>query len=166
MANIALDGTPTTTNGTLPKIGAPCPEFTLINKDLSSVTLSDYKGKKLVISIFPSVETGVCSAALHTFNERATSHKDTVILSVSKDLPFAQTRFCTAEKINNLEVLSDFRTGQFGRDFGIVIESGAFEGLLARGIVVTDTNHKVVYTELVPDIAQTPDYDGALNALL
>ena len=165
MAKITLGGTPTTTNGNLPEIGTKCPDFTLITKDLNPVSLSGYSGKKLVLNIFPSVDTGVCSAYVRTFNEHASSHSDTVILCISRDLPFAQARLCAADGLEDIEVLSDFKTGTFGRDFGLEIESGAFEGLHARAVVVTDANHTIVYTELVPEIGQAPDFENALKAL-
>lgn len=165
MANITLGGTPTSTNGNLPEIGAKCPDFQLINKDLSPVGLSDYSGKKLVLNIFPSVDTGVCSASVRTFNEHASSHQDAVILCISRDLPFAQARFCAADGVEDVEVLSDFKSGSFGRDYGVEIESGAFAGLHARAVIVTDAQHNIIYTELVPEIGQAPDFDSALKAL-
>lgn len=165
MAHITLGGTPTTTNGKLPEIGEKCPDFALVTKDLNTVHLSDFLGKKLVLNIFPSIDTGVCSASVRTFNQHASAHKDTVILCISRDLPFAQARFCGADGLEDIEVLSDFKTGTFGRDFGLEIESGAFEGLHARAVVVTDANHTIVYTELVPEIGQAPDFENALKAL-
>ena len=165
MASITLGGTPTTTNGNLPALGTKCPEFDLITKELNTVRLSDYSGKKLVLNIFPSVDTGVCSASVRTFNQHASSHSDTVILCISRDLPFAQARFCAADGLDDVVVLSDFKTGQFGRDYGVEIESGAFTGLHARAVIVTDSEHNIVYSELVPEIGQAPDFDNALNAL-
>ena len=165
MANITLGGTPTFTNGSLPELGEKCPDFSLITKDLNTVHLKDFEGKKLVLNIFPSVDTGVCSAAARTFNEHASKYPDTVILCISRDLPFAQARFCSADGIEDVEVLSDFKTGKFGQDYGVEIESGAFAGLLARAVVVTDANHSIVYTELVPEIGQAPDFGSALKAL-
>ena len=165
MANITLGGTPTTTNGNLPELGEKCPDFTLTSKDLNTVHLNDFAGKKLVLNIFPSVDTGVCSASVRTFNEHASAHPDTVILCISRDLPFAQARFCGADGIDEVAVLSDFKTGKFGQDFGVEIESGAFAGLHARAVVVTDANHTVIYTEFVPEIGQAPDFERALKAL-
>ena len=165
MASITLGGTPTTTIGNLPALGTKCPEFDLITKELNTVRLSDYSGKKLVLNIFPSVDTGVCSASVRTFNQHASSHSDTVILCISRDLPFAQARFCAADGLDDVVVLSDFKTGQFGRDYGVEIESGAFTGLHARAVIVTDSEHNIVYSELVPEIGQAPDFDNALNAL-
>ena len=165
MAKLTLGGNPTTTNGSLPEIGTKCPDFELSTKDLTPTNLSDFAGKKLVLNIFPSVETGVCSASVRTFNQHASEHPDTVILCISRDLPFAQARFCAADGLEDVVVLSDFKTGQFGRDYGVEIESGAFAGLHARAVVVTDTNHNVIYTELVPEIGQAPDFDSALKAL-
>ncbi len=165
MASITLGGNPTTTNGNLPELGTKCPEFDLITKDLNTVRLGDYSGKKLVLNIFPSVDTGVCSASVRTFNQHASSHNDTVILCISRDLPFAQARFCAADGLNDVVVLSDFKTGQFGRDYGVEIESGAFAGLHARAVIVTDSEHNIVYSELVPEIGQAPDFDNALKAL-
>lgn len=165
MASITLGGNPTTTNGNLPELGTKCPEFDLITKELNTVRLSDYSGKKLVLNIFPSVDTGVCSASVRTFNQHASSHNDTVILCISRDLPFAQARFCAADGLDDVVVLSDFKTGQFGRDYGVEIESGAFAGLHARAVIVTDSEHNIVYSELVPEIGQAPDFDNALKAL-
>lgn len=165
MASITLGGNPTTTNGNLPELGTKCPEFDLITKELNTVRLSDYSGKKLVLNIFPSVDTGVCSASVRTFNQHASNHNDTVILCISRDLPFAQARFCAADGLDDVVVLSDFKTGQFGRDYGVEIESGAFAGLHARAVIVTDSEHNIVYSELVPEIGQAPDFDNALKAL-
>jgi len=165
MANITLGGNPTTTNGSLPEIGTKCPDVNLSAKDLSQVSLSDYTGKKLVLNIFPSVDTGVCSASVRTFNKHASAHPNTVILCISRDLPFAQARFCAADGLEDVVVLSDFKTGQFGRDYGVEIESGAFAGLHARAVIVTDAKHNVVYSEMVPEIGQAPDFDSALMAL-
>ncbi|MBO3697538.1 thiol peroxidase [Roseivirga sp. E12] len=165
MANITLGGTPTHTNGDLPNIGSEASNFALSAVDLSTKTLSDYSGKSIVLNIFPSVDTGVCATSIRTFNKTAADLNNTVVLCISRDLPFAQSRFCGAEGIENVEMLSDFKTGQFGKDYGLEIMDGAFEGLHSRCIVVIDPSGKVTYTEQVPEIGQEPNYDAALASL-
>ena len=165
MANITLGGTPTTTHGNLPELGEKCPDFTLISKDLNTVHLNDFAGKKLVLNIFPSVDTGVCSAAARTFNEHASKYPDTVILCISRDLPFAQARFCGAEGIENVVMLSDFATGTFGKDYHLDITNGPLAHLHSRAVVVIDETGTVVYTEQVSEIANEPNYENALAAI-
>lgn len=165
MANITLGGTATKTVGELPKVGDKAPNFTLSKNDLSSCELSDFKGKRVVLNIFPSVDTGVCAQSIRTFNEKVASASNTDVLCVSRDLPFAQARFCAAEGIENVHTLSDFKTGKFGVDYGVTIEDGAFTGLHSRAVVVLDTEGKVIYTEQVPEVGQEPNYEDALNAL-
>ena len=165
MASITLDGTPINTNGELPSIGNNAAGFSLAAGDLSTKTLSDYSGKNIVMNIFPSVETGVCATSIRTFNKTAADLSNTVVLCISRDLPFAQGRFCGAEGIENVEMLSDFKTGQFGKDYGLEITDGAFGGLHSRCIVVVDAEGKVAYTEQVPEIGQEPNYDAALASL-
>jgi thiol peroxidase len=163
MAQITLGGTPTQTNGELPQSGQKAPGFNLKKSDLSPVSLQDYLGKKVVLNIFPSVDTGVCAASVRKFNEQASSLENTAVLCVSKDLPFAQARFCGAEGLNNVECLSDFYDGSFGRDYGVEISDGAFQGLHARAVVVLNEQGQVVYNELVPEIGQEPNYNEALK---
>lgn len=165
MADITLGGTPTKTIGNLPTVGSTIQDFTLSRNDLSDTTLADYKGKNLVFNIFPSVDTGVCAQSIRTFNEKASKLENTSILCVSRDLPFAQARFCGAEGIENVHTLSDFKTGKFGQDYGVTIEGGAFDQLHSRAIIVTDSNGKVCYTEQVPEVGQEPNYEAALNAI-
>jgi thioredoxin-dependent peroxiredoxin len=163
MAKITLDGTPTTTIGDLPEVGQPAPDFTLTKTDLSIVSLKDYGGSKLILNIFPSVGTGVCSASVRRFNKEASNLKNTKVICISKDLPFALSGFCGAEGLNNVEALSDFKDNAFGSDYGVRIKSGIFEGLHARAVIIVDEDGKVVYTQLVPDIGQEPDYTEVLN---
>lgn len=165
MAAITLGGTPTTTNGNLPEVGSQLPDFDLTDKDMNSVNLDDFKGKKIVLNIFPSVDTGVCSKSVRDFNEQASAHPEVAVLCISRDLPFAQSRLCSNENLESVITLSDFKTGQFGRDYGVEIQSGAFAALNARAVVVADQQHKVRYTELVPEIGQAPNIEAALKAL-
>ncbi len=165
MADITLGGNPTHTIGELPRKGAQAPDFTLAKNDLSNVTLEEYKGKQVVMNIFPSVDTGVCAASIRKFNEEASELENTAVLCISKDLPFAQARFCVAEGLENVINLSDFRTGKFGKDYGLEIADGAFAGLLSRVIIVLDEEGKVIYEEQVPEIGQEPNYEAALKAL-
>lgn len=164
MANIALHGDPVTTIGNLPENGLTIRDFALVNEKLEVKTNADYKGKKKVLNIFPSIDTGVCAASARKFNEAATDLENTVVINVSKDLPFALGRFCAAEGLNNVETLSDFR-GSFGDDYGVAITDGPMKGLLSRAVIVTDENDQVIYTEQVPEITNEPNYEAALNAL-
>lgn len=165
MAEITLGGNATKTIGQLPEVGATAPDFILTKNDMSPASLADYKGKRVVLNIFPSVDTGVCAQSVRTFNEKVAGLENTEVLCISRDLPFAQARFCAAEGIENVHTLSDFNTGSFGQDYGVTIEGGAFAGLHSRAIVVLDEAGKVVYTEQVPEVGQEPQYEGALNAL-
>lgn len=165
MAEITLGGAPATTKGNLPEVGSEAPMFVLTKPDMKSISLDDLKGKKVILNIFPSVDTGVCATSIRKFNEKAASLENTTIVCVSMDLPFAQARFCGAEGIENVVMGSDFKAGQFGVDYGIRVETGAFEGLHSRAIVVLDENGKVAYTEQVPEIGQEPNYEAALAAL-
>ena len=164
MATTALKGNPTHTNGDLPKIGSDAPDFLLIATDLSEKTLANFAGKKKILSINPSYDTPVCQVATRTFNERAAGLDDMVVLMVSADLPFAQKRFCAAEGIEGVVPLSTFR-GSFLKDYGVELIDGPLKGVSARAIVVLNENNKVIHTELVPDIAQEPNYDAALAAV-
>jgi thiol peroxidase len=163
MAQITLDGTPTNTNGNLPPVGQSAPDFKLTKTDLSSVTLKDYKGSKLILNIFPSVETGVCSASVRRFNKEASGLENTKVICISKDLPFALSRFCGAEGLNNVETLSDYKDTRFADNYGVRIESGPFQGLHARAVIVLNEQGQVVYSELVPEIGQEPNYNEALK---
>jgi len=165
MASITLGGNPADTNGDLPKVGSIAPNFTLTASDLTSKSLSDYGDVKKILNIFPSVGTGVCSASARKFNEEASNLKNTKVICISKDLPFAQTSFCAAEGIENVEMLSDYKDTNFGDDYGLLITKSAFAGLLSRVVIVLDENNKILYTEQVPEIGQEPDYTSALKAL-
>ena len=165
MADITLGGTPAQTSGALPKINSQAPDFVLTGTDMSEVSLKQFAGKNLVLNIFPSVDTGVCATSVRKFNEEASKLNDTVVLCVSMDLPFAQKRFCAAEGLNNVHMLSDYRNKGFRKSYGVEITSGAFEGLLARAVVVVGSDGVVKYTELVPEIGKEPDYEKALAAI-
>ena len=162
MAKITLKGNPIETSGELPAVGATAPDATLVSASLAEVKLSSFAGKK-VVSIFPSIDTGVCAASVRSFNKLA-SDKGITVLNVSKDLPFALKRFCGAEGIEKVETLSAFRSS-FAKDFGIEITSGPLTGLCGRAVLVLDGDNKVLYEELVPEIGQEPNYDAALAAL-
>jgi thioredoxin-dependent peroxiredoxin len=165
MAKITLKGNPIDTSGNLPAKGSKAPEFTLVKSDLSSLSLSELKGKKLVLSISPSLDTSVCATSVRKFNQAAAGKSNTMVLAITKDLPFAMGRFCTTEGITNVVPLSGFRNTTFGKSYGIEIIDGSFAGLYARGLVVVDENGIVTHSQLVPEIAQEPDYDAALAAL-
>ncbi len=165
MAQITLKGDPISTVGELTSVNSPAPAFKLCRTDLSDASLADFSGKKIVLNIFPSIDTPVCAASVRRFNKEASENPDTVVLCISADLPFAHQRFCEIEGLNDVIPLSVFRSPEFGRDYGITITSGPLAGLLARAIVVLDKKGKAVYSELVPEIAQEPDYDAALAAL-
>lgn len=164
MAQITFKGTPIRTIGELPTKGSAATDFTLVKQDLSETVLADYKGKRLVLNIFPSIDTGICAISVRKFNERAAALKNTVVLCVSMDLPFAQSRFCGAEGIKNVVTVSAFRSA-FGDHYGVTIAEGPLTGLLSRAVVVISESGKVIYTEQVPEIAQEPSYDAALAAL-
>ncbi|QEE50648.1 thiol peroxidase [Flavobacterium alkalisoli] len=165
MANITLGGNPVKTSGELPQNGTAAPQFTLTGTDLSSVSLSDFKGTKLVLNIFPSIDTGTCATSVRKFNEKASSLENTKVLCISRDLPFAQKRFCGAEGIENVISLSDFKDGSFGNNYGLTIADGPLAGLHSRAVVVVDENGNVKYTEQVSEIADEPNYENALAAL-
>lgn len=166
MASITLGGTPVSTLGELPTINTTAPNFTLTKVDLSEASLNDYKGSKVVMNIFPSVDTGTCAKSVRQFNEEAAELTNTKVLCISRDLPFAQQRFCGAEGIENVEMLSDFKTGAFGKAYGLEFASGGFSGLHSRCIVVLDTNGNVLHTEQVQETADEPNYKTALEALM
>jgi len=162
MAQITLGGKPVNTIGNLPAVGSPAPAFTLTGADLGAVSSEQFRGKPVLLNIFPSVDTGVCATSVRTFNERAAGSGLTVVC-VSKDLPFALSRFCGAEGIENVTTASAFRDS-FGEDYGLTITDGPMTGLLGRAVVVIGADGTVAYTELVPEIASEPDYDAALAA--
>ncbi|MBK8976639.1 MAG: thiol peroxidase [Planctomycetes bacterium] len=164
MAKITFKGSPVATVGELPAPGAKAPAFRLVATDLSEVTNADVAGKRVVLNIFPSVDTAVCAMSVRQFNQRAAGLPGTVVLCVSKDLPFAHKRFCGAEGIENVRSVSSFRGPDFGRDYGVTMTDGPLAGLFARAVVVLDGQGKVVHRQLVPEIAQEPDYDAALAA--
>ncbi|MBK7721640.1 MAG: thiol peroxidase [Austwickia sp.] len=165
MAKTAFKGDAVSTVAELPTVGSAAPAFTLTGTDLSDVTLDTYQGKRLVLNIFPSVDTGVCAASVRRFNELAAGLDNTAVLCVSADLPFALGRFCGAEGIENVDSASVFRGPEFGQGYGVLMTDGPLHGLLARAVVVVDASGTVSYTELVPEITQEPDYDAAVAAL-
>lgn len=159
-------GAPVSVAGTFVTAGMKAPDFSLTGEDLSRFTLADGKGRKLLLNIFPSIDTSVCSMSVRKFNELASKMKDTLVLCISKDLPFAQSRFCAAEGIKNVITLSDFHyTSRFGNDYGVLMTDGPLSGLLARSVVIIDQAGNIAYSNMVSDIVDEPDYDGALKAL-
>ena len=164
MTTVTLQGNPFDTVGALPSVGSSAPDFDLVKDDLSSTTLSDYAGSRLILNIFPSVDTGTCAASVRKFNEKAASLENTKVLCVSADLPFAHARFCGAEGIENVTTGSSFRS-QFGKDYGVTFSTGPLTGLLSRSVVVIDESAKVIYTEQVAETVDEPDYDAALAVL-
>lgn len=165
MASITLKGNAINTCGELPKIGTQLADFKLVQNDLSIATLSNFDGKKLVLNIFPSIDTGTCATSVRKFNESAAGLENTVVLCISRDLPFAQQRFCGAEGIENVVNLSDFQAGTFGKDNGLEIVDGPLAGLHSRVLIVVDENGKVIYTEQVGEIVNEPNYEAALAVL-
>ncbi|MDU7486283.1 MAG: thiol peroxidase [Cutibacterium avidum] len=164
MATTAFKGQTVNTVAALPQVGSDLPSFTLVKTDLSELTSDELKGEKLVLNIFPSLDTGVCAKSVRTFNEKAAGLDDTTVLCVSRDLPFAQARFCGAEGIENVVVASAFRS-HFGKDLGVTLADGPMQHLLARAVIVVDAEGKVTYTQLVDEITTEPDYDAALEAV-
>ncbi|MEI2775588.1 MAG: thiol peroxidase [Tetrasphaera sp.] len=164
MAQTAFQGNPVQTSGELPASGASAPAFELTGTDLSDVTSAGLHGRRVVLNIFPSVDTGVCATSVRKFNELAAGLDNTTVVCASADLPFALGRFCGAEGIDNVVAASSFRSG-FGADYGVTMTDGPLRGLLARSVVVLDTDGSVLHTELVPEITQEPDYDAAVAAL-
>jgi thiol peroxidase len=165
MATVTFKGNNYHTNGDLPAKGSQAPDFHLVAGDLSDVNLTTYADKKKLLNIVPSLDTPVCATSTRKFNEHAKTHPDTVMLIISADLPFAQSRFCTGEKLENVTSLSMMRSRNFAKDYGVLLEDGPLAGLTARAVVVLDKNNRVRYTELVSEIADEPDYKSALNAL-
>ena len=165
MATITLKGNPIHTSGDLPVVGETAPNFVLTKGDLSDVSLKDFEGKRKLLNIVPSLDTGVCAALARRFNKEADTVQGSVVLTISADLPVGQKRFCEAEGIKNVIMLSELRSKDFGGDYGVRITDGPLAGLLSRAIVVLDKENRVVYAEQVPEIAQEPDYEKALKAL-
>lgn len=165
MATITFKGTTVNTSGQLPAKGTSAPDFALVKTDLSEISLKDLKGKKVVLNIFPSIDTGVCAASVRKFNKEAASLANTVILAVSADLPFAAGRFCSVEGIENVYPASVFRSPEFAKSYGLLMVDGPLKGLLARSVVVIDADGKVTYTELVPEVTHEPDYAAAIAAV-
>lgn len=166
MASITLGGTPVNTSGELPKKGSKAPDFKLTATDMSTKTLNDFKGHKLVLNIFPSVDTGVCAQSIRSYNQEAAEMENTKVLCISRDLPFAQQRFCGAEGIENVVMLSDFKDGSFGKEYGLDFVDGAFDALHSRCVVVINEEGVIEYTEQVQEIGDEPNYKASLYALL
>ena len=165
MATITLQGNECHTNGELPAVGSTAPDFSLANKDLADVSLADYSGKKKLLSIVPSLDTPTCALSTKKFNESAKEHSEVAFLMISADLPFAMSRFCTAESLENVESLSMMRSRNFAKDYGVLIQDGPLAGITGRAVVVLDENNQVLHAELVKEIADEPNYDAALAAL-
>ena len=164
MAQITFKGILANTQGTLPQVGSVAPNFVLVANDLSEKSLADYKGNRIVLNIFPSIDTGTCATSVRRFNQEVSNLKNTKVLCISKDLPFAQSRFCGAEGIDNVEVLSDFR-GDFQANYGLVFTDTPLKGLLSRSIIVLDQDGKVIYTEQVAETTQEPNYQQVIKVL-
>ncbi len=165
MSNITLRGYPVHTVGVLPAIGSDCPDFKLTKKNLSETHLSDYRGKRIVLNIFVSLDTTTCASSVRHFNSKVQELDNAVVLCVSTDLPFAHKRFCVAEGLDKVIYGSVFRSPEFGRSFGLTITDGIFTGLLSRAVIIIDEDQKIIYTEQVPEISQEPDYERALSVL-
>lgn len=165
MAAITLGGNPANTIGTLPAVGSTAPDFTMVKSDMSMGSLQDYRGSRVVLNIFPSVDTGTCAQSVRQFNQEAAELENTHVLCISRDLPFAQARFCGAEGIENVEMFSDFRDGSFGSAYGVTFADSKFEGLLSRSVIVLNENGTVLYNEQVGETADEPNYKAALEAL-
>lgn len=165
MSAITLAGHIIHTNGELPKTNTKALDFKLVKADMSTTTLADFAGSRIVLNIFPSIDTSTCATSVRKFNEKASALENTKVICVSRDLPYAQKRFCGAEGLANVMNLSDFKEGRFGKDYGLEITESKLEGLHARAVIVIDENGTIVYTELVPEIVNEPNYDAALAAL-
>lgn len=165
MASITLKGNKISTSGNLPASGTKAPDFKLTKTDLSELSLSELVGKKVILNIFPSLDTSVCAASVRKFNAEVQKLDNTVVLCISRDLPFAHNRFCTVEGLTNVIPLSELRDDQFGKSYGVKIVDGPLAGLHSRAIVVIDETSKVKYSEQVPEITQEPDYEAAINAI-
>jgi thiol peroxidase len=162
MATVKFKGTDVQSNGELPVVGSQAPEFTLVGSGLQEIKLADYKGKRVLLNIFPSLDTGTCAASVRKFNKWVSEKENVVVLCVSKDLPFAQSRFCGAEGLENVITASDFRYNNFATDYGVLFTDGPLKGLMARSVVAIDENGKVIYTELVSETVNEPNYDIAV----
>ena len=165
MAIVTLKGTKATTNGELPSVGSKAPQFKLTKSDLSNASLEDFQGSKVVLNIFPSIDTATCATSVRIFNQEASELENTKVLCISRDLPFAQARFCGAENLDNVVNLSDFKSGAFGKEYGLEFTNGPLHGLHSRAVVVLDENGIVKYTEQVSEIVDEPNYKAALEAL-
>ncbi|SDB31059.1 thiol peroxidase (atypical 2-Cys peroxiredoxin) [Flavobacteriaceae bacterium MAR_2010_188] len=165
MANIILRGNKNHTSSDLPPVGKKASDFSLTASDLSTKTLKDFRGSRLILNVFPSIDTNTCAQSVRTFNEKATQLDNTKVLCISRDLPFAQNRFCANEGIENVVALSDYKTGDFGKTYGLNIVDGPFEALHSRCIIVIDENGTILHTEQVEVISDEPDYDKAISAL-
>lgn len=165
MASVLLSGKPVNTNGELPKVGSKAPDFKLTTTDLKIVSLADFAGSKVVLNVFPSIDTPTCATSVRKFNAEASKLDNTKVLCISRDLPFAQNRFCGAEGLENVINLSDFNTGDFGKDYGVTYTDGAFVGLHSRAIIVLDENGIITHTEHVHNTSDEPNYDAAYAAL-
>lgn len=165
MSQVTFKGTPVNTKGSLPQVGEQAPDFSLTAGDLSQKSVKDFAGKRIILNIFPSVDTGVCAASVRTFNEIVSSLKDTVVLCISKDLPFAQSRFCSANGIENVHTLSEYKNNSFSDSYGVRFADGPLEGLMSRAVVVLDKTGKVIYQQQVPEVTEEPNYEAALEVL-
>lgn len=165
MATVTLKGNEIHTSGTLPQVGSKAPDFTLVKTDLSTATLTDFQGKAVVLNIFPSIDTGTCATSVREFNKALNEIEDVTVLCISRDLPFAQARFCGAEGLDNVINLSDFRDNSFGKAYGLDFIDGPLQGLHSRVIVVIDENGIITHTEQVPEIVDEPNYKAAFEAL-
>lgn len=165
MATVTIKGSQIETYGNLPLVGSAAPEFKLISKDLEEITLDSLKGKKIILNIFPSIDTPVCATSTRRFNKEAASLKNTIVVCVSADLPFAAGRFCSAEGIDNVKTGSVFRDDEFGKKYGVEMVTGPFSQLLSRAVVIIDEAGKIIYTEQVSEIADEPNYEAALKSV-
>lgn len=165
MSKITFKGTAVNTSGQLPAVGSAAPDFVLVKNDLSEVSLKELKGKKVILNIFPSLDTSTCAASVRRFNKEAANLPNTVVLAISADLPFAAGRFCTTEGIENVSTASVFRNPAFAKDYGVLMEDGPLKGLLARSVVAVNPEGKVVYTELVSEVTNEPNYQAAIEAV-
>jgi thioredoxin-dependent peroxiredoxin len=165
MAQITLKGNPVHTTGNLPGVGSVAPDFRLTKSDLSDVSLSDFSGKRIILNVFPSIETSVCSASVRNFNVKASQLENTIVLCISKDLPFAHKRFCEAEGIENVVTLSQYKDANFSDSYNVEMVDGPFAGLMSRVVIVLDADAQVIYVEQVPEIGQEPNYEAAIKAL-
>ena len=165
MAKITLQGNTINTNADILKTGIDAPEFTLVDSDLKNISLSTFNGKYKILNIVPSLDTPVCAKSTKIFNEKASSLSDTVILTISADLPFAMKRFCSSEKLNDVVPLSMMRSRNFAKDYGVLLVDGPLEGITARAVIVIDKNNKIIYSQLVQEITEEPNYDDALNCI-